>query len=227
MKNLLIFCVFFLANAVSAGTIIIDPDDYDAGTDLTSISPHTTITTTDGAAVNAASLSAVAADGKNTQGLGQKVFGGGGWSDEWFYLPASSPGLEIKFNIAVTHCSLLVAELFWDAGPGSDPVLAYVFDTNDNLLSQFYVDEYHDRVDLGFIVDGMEMTWAYWTFEYSAANIGKIIIGGDSEPTTLDRLEFTYADYTEVSEPGSLVLILIGFIFFLLLRYFPSKTTQF
>lgn len=223
MKNLLIFCIFLLANASTAGTIIIDPDDYATGSDLTYISPHTTITTTNGDAVHAASISPVAADGKDTQGLGRKVFGGGGWSDEWFYMPVfSSPGLEIQFNSPVTHFSLLVAELFWDAGPGSDPVLAYVFDENDNLLSQLYVNEHNERVDLGFIVDGMNMTWAYWTFEYTASNIGKVIIGGDSEPTTLDRLEFTYL---ELPEPNLLALILIGFLFLFTIRMLDRKST--
>lgn len=221
MKNLLIFCFFLLANTSFAGTIVIDPDDYDADTNLTNISPYVTISTTNGDAVYCASLSPTAADGMHTQGLGGKVFGGGGWGDEWFYMPDfASPGLEIKFNAPVTHFSLLVAELFWDAGPGSDPVLAYIFDKDDHLISLLYVDEYHQRVDLGFVQTGLDLTWAHWTFEFSAENIGRIIIGGDSEPTTLDRLSFTFV---EASEPSTLALMLMGFLLLLFVRTLRNK----
>lgn len=216
MKKLLAVFIFLFASTSYAGVIVIDPDDYDDGIDLTSISDHVSLKTTSGGSVYAASLAETAANGKHTQGLGKKVFGGGGWGNEWFYTPdLGGVGLEIRFNALVTHCSLLIGELFFDAGPGSDPVQAYIFDKNDNLISLLDVDEHHKRVDLGFVEEGLDLTWAHWTFEFSAANIGRIVIGGNSEPTTLDRLEFTLA---EVPEPGSLALVLAGFLFLLSVR---------
>jgi hypothetical protein len=191
--------------------VVIEPDDYTAGTNLSAISPHATLSTTSGGAVYAAPLRDSAADGYDTLGLGKHVFG---WEahDEWQHVPSnqSAPGLAIVFSKPVTYISLLVAELFPDAGPGSDPVFVSIYDTKGNLLSADYTNESHNNVRLGRIKNtpsNVYAYWSYWSFEFSAAAIGKIVIGGDSEPTTLDRLEFTLAI---LPEPSALTLLLLG-----------------
>lgn len=200
MKNLVLGILLTTAASCSmGGSIIIEPDAYAHGTDLTNISKYAQIRSTDGKPVYAQSLSTNAADGYDTKDLGCNVFG-----EEWFYHPDIS-GLEISFKAPVVSFSLLIAEVFPDAGPGSDPVLAYIYNTKNELISTHQVDEFHKRVDLGLIkgLEEINISWAYWTFEFSANDIGKVIIGGDSEPTTIDRLEFTYL---EVPEPSPLLL---------------------
>lgn len=221
MKNSLLLILFLAASDCLAGLIVIDPNEYVAGVDLSSISPHVTFSTTDGGAVYAAALPAHAAGGKHTKGFGKHVFSAkADEASEWWIPEWGAPGLEITFHLPVTYFSLLVAELFHDAGPGSDPVYAFIFDRNNNLLTSLYVDEFNHRVDLGFIDEDQPATWAYWNFEYSAANIGKIIIGGDSEPTSFGRFKFAYA---EVPEPITGVLLLIGLLGIWMKKTFPKS----
>lgn len=208
MKNLMLGVLLTTAASCSmGGNIVIEPDTYAHGTDLTNISKYAKISATDGKPVYAQSLSTNAADGYDTKDLGCNVFG-----DEWFYNPnLTAPGLEITFKAPVISFSLLIAEIFPDAGPGSDPVLAYIYNTKNELISTHQVDEFNKRVDLGLIkgLEEINISWAYWTFEFNANDIGKIIIGGDSEPTTIDRLEFTYR---EVPEPSMLLMCISGLL---------------
>lgn len=209
-KALLIFMLALAVDGAWANTMVIDPDDYATGTNLSNISPLATLSTTDNQSVYAMDLAPNAADGANTQGLGHKVFGYSG-NNEWIYQPWESPAagaLQIGFHATVTHFSILVAELFWDAGPGDDPLFGQVYDNHNNFigsLSTFGGAE----VKLAQIdpSDASHGYWAYWTLEFSGTNIAKVIIGGDSEPTTLDRLTF---DYTPVPEPSPGALLLLA-----------------
>ncbi len=194
-----------------ATTMVLDPDDFATGTNLSTINPHAHIATTSGGNVYAADISPWAANGSNTQGLGSKIFAYDE-ADEWFYMPElQNPitiGMEITFTSKVTYFSLLFAELFFDAGPGSEPLSALVYDEHGNFLTNLdYVP--NSQVNLGWI-DPSDESHGYWHYaklEYFGPSIGKVIVGGNSEPTTLDRLEF---NYVEVPEPNSFILLIIG-----------------
>lgn len=213
MKLLAILCVTLFTHAANAGPIILDPDDFATGTDLSNVSPHVAIRDLAGGQVIAKELTPDAADGYDTRGLGKNVFGG-----EWMYSIEGASGMEIEFAKPVIYFSLLVAELFPDAGPGSDPVLALIYDSFGNLLSEFNVNEYNKRVDLGIIKGSdpiFNSTWAYWACEFNAKDIKKIIIAGNSEPTTFDRLEFAYAETPE----SNTTLLFLMFIAFYLIKF--------
>ena len=207
----LLLGIIFSAPQAFAISVVIDPDDFAAGTNLSTINPHVRLATTSGGNVYAADMSPTAANGNDTQGLGSKIFAYDG-ANEWYYMPewknANTTGMEITFTTKVTYFSLLLAELFWDAGPGSDPFRAWVYDEHGNFLTNLNYTE-SSRVDLGLIDpdDADHGHWYYAKLEYFGPSIGKVIVGGDSEPTTLDRLEFYRVD---VPEPSSLILALIG-----------------
>jgi hypothetical protein len=207
----LILSIAFSATNALATSVVLDPDDFAAGTNLSTINPHVTITTTSGSNVYAANISPTAANGNNTQGLGSKIFAYDE-ADEWFYMPELidpiTIGMEISFNSKTTHFSLLFAELFFDAGPGSEPISALVYDEDGNFLTNLN-SVTGSQVNLG-LIDPSDESHGYWHYaklEYFGPSIGKVIVGGDSEPTTLDRLEF---DYVEVPEPNSFILLIMG-----------------
>lgn len=211
MRYLVIF--LFIVNSAMAGSIVIEPDDYVDGTVLSSVSPYVKFKNLGGGEVTATELSPQAADGYNTLGLGKRVIGG-----EWFYSGLGDAGLEIEFSRPVTFFSILVAEIFPDAGPGSDPVIACIYDLAGELLSEINISESNKRVDLGIIKNSDPMayqTWAYWSFEFRSKHIHKIVLGGNSEPTTFDRLQF---DLWEVPESSSYLLFLICLLFTYIFR---------
>ena len=213
----LILIIALFAFDAFAAPIVLDPDDFIAGTNLSTINPHVKIATTGGGNVYAADISPTAANGNNTQGLGSKIFAYDG-ADEWFYMPELTDpitiGMEITFKSKINYFSLLCAELFSDAGPGSEPLSAFVYDEQGNFITNLsYIAS--NQVNLGW-VDPNDESHGYWHYaklEYFGPSIGKVIIGGNSEPTTLDRLEF---NYVEVPEPNAFILTIIG-IFGLLL----------
>jgi hypothetical protein len=205
--------LIFLSHSTQAMSIIVDPDDFPEGTILNHVSKYATLSTSDGQDVYASKLSNHAADDNNTLEIGKQVFGTLA-ANEWYL----APSLQITFKTKVTHFSILVAELYPDAGPGSDPIEGMVYDEFDNLLSYLAPIE-STRVNLGEIEPGIPEHgyWAYWKIEYSAPSIGKIILGGDSEPTTFDRLEFDCTE-TTVPEPAPILLLLAG-LFFIALNH--------
>jgi hypothetical protein len=215
MRYLVIF--LFFINTAMAGSIIIEPDDYADGTVLSNVSPYVRFKNLGGGEVTATELTSMAADGYDTLGLGRRVIGG-----EWFYSGLGDAGLEIEFNKPVSFFSILVAEIFPDAGPGSDPVIACIYDLAGELLSEINISESNKRVDLGVIKNGDpagNQMWAYWSFEFRSKHIHKIVLGGNSEPTTFDRLQF---DYSELPEPKSYTLLAIC----LLLIYISRRSLQ-
>lgn len=211
MRYLVIF--LFFVNTAMAGSIVIEPDDYANGTVLSNVSPYVRFKNLSGGEVTATELSSLAADGYDTLGLGKKVIGG-----EWFYSGLGDAGLEIEFKRPVSFFSILVAEIFPDAGPGSDPVIACIYDLAGELLSEINISESNKRVDLGVIKNGDPLgyqTWAYWSFEFHSKNIHKVVLGGNSEPTTFDRLQF---DYQELPEPSGYILLAICLLFIYISR---------
>lgn len=208
----LFFC--FTANAIT-----IEPDDYIAGTDLTHISPYVTITTTQGSSVYAATIekSGVApASGNPTGPFGELVFSlAPDNNPEWYWGmdPDFEEGLVLEFSRPITSFSILVGELYSDAGCCSDdPAGAWLYDEHDNLLSFFYLDS----TASGYLGDPLSfMSFPYWDDSYQAHGVTKIILGGDSEPTTFDRLNFTLAP---VPVPGAAWLFLSAISGLCLLR---------
>lgn len=205
IKFLLFLAGALLSYGAHAVSIVIDADDFSDDSILTHSCKYATLSTSDGGDVYASRLSSSAANGNSTLAIGSKVFGSSK-SNEWFL----DPSLQITFSAKTTRFSILIAELYFDAGPGSDPLQAMVFDEFGNLLSYLSADD-STRVNLGEIEPGVPEHgyWAYWKLEYSATSIGKVVLGGDSEPTTFDRLEFDCVE-TEVPEPPAIALLLTG-----------------
>ena len=195
-----------------AGTITIEPDDFAPGTDLSTISPQVTLSTSDGAPVYAAPIGPLAANGHDTGPLGKQVFSRYNIGNhEWYYWPyyygidestysenaavVDPDGLMLKFTAPVASFSFTYAELFGDAGCCvSDPINVYAYDKNDKLMKYLQVS-HTPGIALGN-EDDWEDAWPYWQVTYSAPGnlIARVLIGGDSEPTTLDRLSFTVVD---------------------------------
>lgn len=209
--------LLFSAVPVFATPIIIDPDDYAAGTDLSTISPWVKLTTTRGDAVYSSNVDSRwerAAQGQGTGPLGNQVFSRDrDQNSEWYYWHDYEPeeeqdGLSIRFNQGVSSFSLLFAELFEDAGCcTNDPIYVYIYGTDGALQAALsgenlggYLGTYIDYWD------GSEYdAWPWYQFTYSGSNIGRVVVGGESEPTTIDRLTFTLEN-TEVPAPAAATL---------------------
>jgi hypothetical protein len=217
MRLLLAFYLALISQTVFG--IVIEPDDYAAGTDLSHISPYVTLTSTAGDPVIAAEIPADAADGYDTKGLGNHIFGFNESITWWFshchikWHPECEfgvmPGLSVTFEVPVASFSILIAEIEGDASPGDDPVRGLIFDSSGNTifsgeLGTLFEGIHDERVELGPVLGWPSNHWHYVSYTYTADSIGGFIIGGDSEPTHLDRLEFT------VPEPSSALLLLTG-----------------
>lgn len=197
--------------------IMIEPDDFALGTDISNISPFVTLSTVAGAPVFASTINkpgTLAAGGNDTGPLGDAVFSRGpDRNSEWFFSPSLGhidDGLVLDFNQPVESFSLLIAELFGDADCCvSDPTLVKIFGLDGALIKRQAADT--EEFLGGYLGDADDPTEAfpYWKFEFSGDLIGKVIIGGDSEPTSIDRLDFQIAN---VPEPGTLLLTALGLI---------------
>lgn len=226
MLSALCLAIPALANA---GMVTIDPDDYVAGTDLSLVSSLVTLSTTGGTSVYASGVyprsgnpqpSEVASTGP----LGKHVFSNwNGDNTEWYAWPdyheldvsvfdpatwAIDPNaLVISFTNSVSYASLLAAEIIGDAGGViDDPVRWWVYDSTDHLITSSYIDDpagiiaYLGTEDWG---DGPMPAYPVWRAEFNHPDIRRIVIGGESEPTTLDRLQFRTID---VPEPATGIL---------------------
>jgi hypothetical protein len=203
MRRLQHICAGFLLlplSATAATTITLEPDSYALGTDLSTISPYVTVSTTGGNPVYASTIDKTgtsAAGGANTGPLGDAVFSRTADSNsEWFYWPElgdDQNGLAFTFSQPVTSFSLLFAELFQDAGCCTDdPTRIFIYAPDNSLIETVDADFFPPTGYLGIDPnDQITPIWPYWQFAYSGNIIGKIIIGGYSEPTSVDRLVFT------------------------------------
>jgi hypothetical protein len=91
------------------------------------------------------------------------------------------------------------------------PVRGLIFDSTGNTifsgeLGTLFEGIHDERVELGPVLGWPSNHWHYVSYTYTADSIGGFIIGGDSEPTHLDRLDFT------VPEPSSALLLLTGLL---------------
>jgi hypothetical protein len=212
----------------SAALVTIDPDAYAAGTELTSISPYVRIDTTGGAPVYAAPIvgtgQTLPSGITDTGPFGLHVFSREpDRNSEWFAWPdyvdantdpysadewAKDPfGLRLTFTESITYISLLGLELFSDAGPGNDPLRWWIYDSTGTLIHTDYEDTFPGDGSIGVNPD-WEFDYYYWDIEFSHPDIRTVIIGGESEPTTLDRLVFK----TAIPEPGTLLLFATGLL---------------
>jgi len=218
MRRHRIICagLLFLPLQVTATTITIEPDSYAPGTALTSISPYVTVSTTGGNPVYASTIdqgSTLAAGGASTGPLGDAVFSlNSGSNSEWSYWPElgdDQNGLAFTFSQPVLSFSLLFAELFYDAGCCiNDPVRIFIYAPDNSLIEVVSADASPPDGYLGTDpFDPNSPAWPYWQFAYSGNTIGKVIIGGYSEPTSVDRLVFTV-----VPLPAALWFFLTGLI---------------
>jgi hypothetical protein len=220
MLALAVFLLFFSA-ALTAKTIIFEPDDYALGTNLSNISPYVHLSTSGGKPVYASTIHRsheLAADGNPTGPLGDKVFSQNpADNSEWYYWPDAYEdfkdpgGLVVTFLQPVASFSLLFAEIFYDAGCCvSDPIYMYLYGTDGSLMEKVCVDCIAPGGFLGDAKDnpwGDWPEWPYWEFTYSGLGVGKLIVGGESEPTSIDRLTFTLVS---VNEPASFALLALS-----------------
>jgi len=202
MRRLQAICagLLFLSMPATA-SVVLEPDNYALGTDLSTISPYVTVSTTGGNPVYASTInqgSTLAAGGAATGPLGSAVFSlNSNSNSEWSYWPEMDPndpyGLVFTFSQPLLSFSLLFAELFEDAGCcTNDPTRIFIYAPDSSLITVVDADVSPPAGYLGTDpYDPSSPAWPYWQFAYSGNTVGKIIIGGFSEPTSVDRLEFT------------------------------------
>lgn len=214
--------LLLFGSAAGATPVIIDPDDFAEGTDLSTVSPGVTLRTTGGEAVYASSTDADENPELLTTGpLGERVFSRSPTENtEWFAWPdaagvdtdpfsedewAKDPlGLLLTFEQPVAWISLLFAEMFPDAGCCfSDPTKWYIYDSLGNLVVEDYVDASPFDGYLGTCFDDLPC-YPYWTAELWYPDIKYVVVGGESEPVTIDRLRYS------VPEPATLALLSLG-----------------
>lgn len=220
MKYLFQLVLLLITQNVCALLVTIEPDHYETGTNLSNISPYATLSTVDGGDVYASSIhrssSILAAEGNSTGILGDKVFSYNPlFNSEWtqhnsFPSYPGGTGLEITFKKPINTFSILAAEIFSDAGPGSDSPHAYYFDYSGNLIHSESISSFGTKVNLAQIQGTpYPIYWNYYDYTYNGPLlISKIIIDETSlELTTLDRISFNVVD---VPEPISMFLMLSG-----------------
>jgi hypothetical protein len=209
-----------------ANSLTIDPDSYAPGTNLSAISPFVTLTTIEGAPVYSAPVYStpgypiydfgdVVAQVTTTGLLGSNVFSAAGdINNEWIGDPLDPPytqgALVITFTQPVTYFSMLSAEIGIDAGPiVTDPLSVFIFDSSGALIN--FQEEGAAIAHNGFIDygDGPRPAFPVYLTEYSGTDIWRVLITGQSEPTTLDRLTFR-SETAPVPEPSTIVLLVAG-----------------
>lgn len=209
-----------------AGLITIEPDDYAAGTNLTNISEYVTITTLQGGDVYSSVIDSDWNGGQPnelpTGPLGDRVFSARpDGNTEWTTIFANQAGFDtlddmksdapfghillLEFSQAVDYISLLSMDLTEDASPGYDHNMYFFYDSNGDLIhSQFDTSFTEIPVDPAL---GWEYRHGYGQTEFYGADIRYVVVSGDSEPATIDRLTFRTAD---VPEPSTLALLGLG-----------------
>lgn len=203
----------------SATLITLDPDSHRAGTNISDISPYVSITARGGAPVFSSTVDARKRKYfRNAGAMGKRVFSQlQDYNSEWmdltgYHEPEFLNWITFSFSQSVTSVSLLYGELFGDAGTGSEPMDYFVYDLAGNLIGS---SDYRNHGEVVAKENSRECLtlWksrqaefnncTFWTREitFTHENIGRIIIGGDSEPTTFDRLLFNTKESVVIDSP--------------------------
>ena len=233
-RTLFLACVStLLVHTSSATTVSFDPDDYAAGSAITDASSYMKVDTTGGAVVYAAPMTGTGQalpDGVSDSGpFGKNVFSNAAdRNSEWSAWPdmaganvdtydpvewAKDPfALRFSFFQPVEYVSLLGLELFEDAGwgGGDDPLRWWIYDSAGALVHTSYVDSIPGSGSIGTHPE-LGFDYYFWDFEFAYNGISTVIVGGESEPTTLDRLIFRTSS-ADVPEPATLGLLLCGLL---------------
>ncbi len=210
-----------------ANLITIDPDDFYNGENLSSLNfSYLNISTTSGRPVYATPLARSQFEEQggfiNSEPFGKLVFSANlTFNSEWFVWPEASginfneynfadwidepDGLLFSFNKPVNKVSLLGLDL---EGWGSDPIRWLVYDKNNQLIFSGTLAFYPPTGSLGKN-SASESIFNYWDMTFSHPHISKLIVGGESQFTTLDRLQFALQP---VPEPSTFLLFLLGFL---------------
>ena len=179
---------------------VIEPDDYAIGTDLSSVSPYVTLSTFNGAPVYASPLATKVGEdplnGFDSGVLGDQVFS---WkpdiNSEWYYLYEGDDLLVATFSEPVAAFSITAAEVNGNDGNccSSDPVIlfVYLYDGDDNLVDKVIVNGTNAVTSYLGNKEDSESAHPVYLYQYSGKPVSRIMIAGESEPTTVDRLTFT------------------------------------
>jgi hypothetical protein len=217
----------FSSQAAIAMTLTLEPDDFASGTNLSSMAfSYLSLSTTSGAPVYSAPIAftgeELPAGISDTGPFQQQVFSADPeGNSEWWAWPeyngisvdpyypaewATEPVvLLISFKKPVNYVSLLGLEL---GDMENDPIRWLVYDWSDTLIFSSTLDYMPGAGSIGFN-PSTGSNYTYWDMYFSHPDIGRVIIGGESQPTTLDRLVFNVAP---VPEPGTIVLLALGLV---------------
>jgi hypothetical protein len=113
----------------------------------------------------------------------------------------------IEFMKPVDYLRILALEIFSDAASGTDPMAIWLFSPNGDLLVRS--NEGRGTTLPGTVGEAPyeENPYLYFDPEFSFPEIGYMVMGGHSEPTTIGQLDFRYA---QVPEPATLSLLALG-----------------
>jgi hypothetical protein len=204
----------------NAAVVVIEPDDFPNGTDLSNVSPYVNLSTTGGNPVYASTWAEYSAPNLETDGsINDRVFSASPdtnsqwwfWPDYWaiqedpfnrFELAKDPGGLLIEFSKSVSWFSLLVADTSAGAGCQFPPIKWLIYDSAGSLIDG---EGPNPGVD-GWMSDSCgigldEPAYPFGTVQFWYSDIKYVVIGGESEALTIDRLTFS------VPEPNSLALL--------------------
>lgn len=210
-NRVLIASLAYLPIFSYAAIVTIEPDDYSSGTDLSVVSHYSSLSTTNSGAVYAIPVypnrdaSATRPPGVATTGpLGTQAFSNSSaLNSEWEMLPSSDmdpyaprlwadeQALMITFNVAVDYVSLLGGAVgdFGDL-EFDDPVSWFIYDSDDRLLTYSYFDTFVSYLGSGDTGSGPKPMFALRQGNFRHPDIHRVIVAGESEFATLDRLVF-------------------------------------
>jgi hypothetical protein len=219
--------VLFSSSTGIAMTLTLEPDDFSSGTNLSSMAfSYVSLSTTSGTPVYSAPIAFTGEELptgiSDTGPFHQQIFSAyPEGNSEWWAWPeyngirvdpydpaewATEPdGLLISFKKPVNYVSLLGLEL---GDMGEDPIRWLVYDWSDTLIFSSTLDYMPGAGSIG-INPLTGSSYTYWDMHFSHPDIARLIVGGESQPTTLDRMIFNVAP---VPEPGTIVLLALGLV---------------
>lgn len=193
--------VFLLPAAASASIIVLEPDDYLEGTDLSNVSPYVTLESKDGG-FGSWPVYATKSDSDFAAPTGELVFGNfpGGWVDCVDHFDCAQ-GFGMTFHQPVDWVSLQAINTGYGI-PGEFGLSAvwFAFDANGDYLTQGHgFGEDFDNLGKPFSLD------------VAIPGMQSLVFGGDSSISALqfDQLSFSMPA-VDVPEPATLGLFGLG-----------------